>query len=141
MQGTRFYCVYDNGWKWATSKPSNFCCNDNNCRDASGNYRYDPEKHTKIVCDSPSGSYPHDPTKPYTYTCKPKPSCFVAEDCEDTWCCDRDETLPSSCRGSGSCVERGTRRCDNKYLCDPPEGFDLASKLRFDFLLKFNPFS
>jgi hypothetical protein len=57
------------------------CCNDNDCKDASGKYRYDPVSHTKIVCDSPSGSY--EP-KQNTYTCRAKPSCSVPEDCDDT---------------------------------------------------------
>lgn len=78
------------------------------------------------------------------YSCQPKGSCSAPGDCDDTWCCDKDPTLPSTCQGAGSCVERGTRRCNNKYLCDPPEGFVSSANKKLsllDFLLNFNLFS
>jgi len=31
--GSNYYCVYDAGWKWATSKPTNFCCSNADCND------------------------------------------------------------------------------------------------------------
>jgi hypothetical protein len=31
--GSTYYCVYDNGWKWSTSKPTNFCCSNADCND------------------------------------------------------------------------------------------------------------
>jgi hypothetical protein len=115
------------------------CCNDDDCKDASGKYRYDPVRHTKIVCDSPSGSY--EP-KENTYTCRALRSCSKAEDCDDTWCCT-SEILPSSDPNYGKCWQRGIYTNNPKYLCDPPEGFDLANKqlTLLDFLLNFNPFS
>ena len=92
------------------------CRNDDDC---SG---YDPNTHTKLVCDSPSGSYPRKEGS-YTYTCKPLPSCSNNQQCEPNWCCDKDPRLPLGCRGSGVCVERGTLKCNKQYLCDPPLGF------------------
>jgi hypothetical protein len=104
------------------------CINDNNCKDASGKDRYDPVSHTKIVCDTS------------TYTCQPKGSCSVPEDCEDTWCC-----YTRQMGGDDTCQRQGTIKSyqGKSYLCDPPEGFDLAKKqlTLLDFLLKFNPFS
>jgi hypothetical protein len=55
--GLTYYCVYDNGWKWSTSKPSNFCCSDSDC---SG---YDPNAHLKMYCDT------------NTHTCKTIEKC------------------------------------------------------------------
>jgi len=114
------------------------CLSDDDCKDASGKYRYDPVRHTKIVCDSPSGSYPHDPTQPYTYACKPKPSCSVAEDCADGWCCYTPEI-----GGDRTCQQQGTIKSyqGKSYLCDPPEEFDSSAKKLslLDFLA--NPFS
>jgi len=111
------------------------CLSDNDCKDANGKYRYDPVSHTKIVCDSPSGSY--EP-KENTYTCRALRSCSKPEDCEDTWCCDTI-TGAKDCKSRGTILNVGGK----SYLCDPPEGFDLANKqlTLLDFLLKFNPFS
>jgi len=116
------------------------CCqSDDDCKDANGKDRYDPVSHTKIVCDSPSGSY--EP-KENTYTCQPLRSCSKAEDCEDTWCCVTPN-IDSNSANQGKCWQRGIYTNNPKYLCDPPEGFDLAKKqlTLLDFLLKFNPFS
>jgi hypothetical protein len=121
------------------------CCNDNDCKDANGKYRYDPVSHTKIVCNCPAGSSGcsmSDSLKPY-YTCQPLPSCSKAEDCEDTWCCT-SEILPSSDPNYGKCWQRGIYTNNPKYLCDPPEGFVSSTNKKLsllDFLLKFNPFS
>jgi hypothetical protein len=102
------------------------CCTDDDC---SG---YDPTTHLKLICDTS------------THTCKSLLSCSKDEDCADNWCCTADSLLPAGCRDLvGSCVEKGSRRCDNKYLCDPPEGFVSLSEERnkpltlFDFLINF----
>jgi hypothetical protein len=117
------------------------CTSDNDCKDANGNYRYDPVSHTKIVCECPSGCT----LTGSSYTCKPKGSCSAPEDCEDTWCCTKDLSLPLECRDTtGVCVSQGNLRCNNKYLCDPPEGFVNSANKQLtllDFLLNFNPFS
>ncbi|MEM3871120.1 MAG: hypothetical protein QXE05_00950 [Nitrososphaeria archaeon] len=121
------------------------CTKDDDCKDASGNWRYDPVNHTKIVCDCPSGSctYPPPPTGSDDYTCKPLPSCrTTTDDCADGWCCDRETVIP---KGSGSCV-KGIYSANSTYLCDPPEwNSGEASKKQslLDLLLSFffNPFS
>jgi hypothetical protein len=81
------------------------CSSDRNCPG------YDPNTHLRRYCDI------------YTYKCKTLGSCTTNTDCEGGWCCDRDSSLPSSCRLSGSCVAKGTIMCNSQYICDPPEGF------------------
>ncbi|MEM5879107.1 MAG: hypothetical protein QXU74_01265, partial [Candidatus Aenigmatarchaeota archaeon] len=109
--GSTYYCVYENNqWKWKTSKPSNFCCSDENCKDAQGNWRYDPVNHTKIVCDCPSGScsYPSGEGKKDDYTCKPLPKCDVNEQCAPGWCCTADPALGADKEAPGSCSYNST---------------------------------
>jgi hypothetical protein len=58
------------------------------------------------------------------HTCQTKPSCADNTECEGGWCCNADPTLPTDCKQpTGSCVAKGTLICNNKYICDPPEGF------------------
>jgi len=109
--GQTYYCVYDNGWKWSTSKPSNFCCNDTDC---SG---YDPTTHTKYVCECPDSS--RCSITGSSYTCKPKGKCSSNSDCDSGWCCDYSVGGTGSCRQMGTITSYGGR----SYLCDPPEGF------------------
>jgi hypothetical protein len=85
------------------------------CQSNSDCPSYNSTNHLKMYCDSD------------THTCRTKPSCLLPEDCEDNWCCDKDPSLPSSCRLSGSCVAKGTLMCNNQYICDPPEGFVSSS--------------
>jgi len=69
---------------------------------------------------SPSGTDNPD-TSGYTYTCY-WPKCKTNSDCVDNSCCSADPTLPAECKDiSGVCVNQGNLRCNNKYLCDPPE--------------------
>ncbi|MBO3840612.1 MAG: hypothetical protein JTT17_07355 [Candidatus Brockarchaeota archaeon] len=120
------------------------CTKDDDCKDASGNWRYDPVNHTKIVCDCPSGSC--SLKKDNDYTCKPLPSCKTTrDDCAPGWCCTADPILPAECKDFiGSCVSQGNMRCNNKYLCDPPEwnsGEASKKKSLLELILSFNPFS
>jgi hypothetical protein len=85
------------------------CCKDADCP------AYDPNTHLKMYCDT------------NTHTCQTIEKCGKNDECESNWCCDRDPSLPSSCKLSGSCVAKGTRMCNNKYICDPPEGFVSSS--------------
>ncbi|MEM5773107.1 MAG: hypothetical protein QXL86_02665, partial [Candidatus Aenigmatarchaeota archaeon] len=71
------------------------CTKDDDCKDASGNWRYDPVNHTKIVCDCPSGSCSYKP-KVNDYTCKALPKCEKNGDCAPGWCCVADPTGPDS---------------------------------------------
>lgn len=126
--GTTYYCIYDNGWKWSTSEPENFCCVDDDC----------PAKdNVKGKCDSPRGT--DNPETPgYTYRCYWKPcekdsdcvsgtkcycrvcsSTHTSAGCPAGQCCDRDY----GGSGIGSCVGKGTIRNigGKSYLCDPPE--------------------
>jgi hypothetical protein len=126
--GQTYYCVYDNGWKWSTVKPINFCCSDNDC----------PAKNSiKGKCDSPPPYGTDNPdTLGYTYTCYWKPcksddecvsgtycycgACsptFTSAGCLSGECCDRGYG------GTGECVSKGTIRNIGSvsYLCDPPE--------------------
>lgn len=115
--------VYNNSWKWVEAYPNNqvptnFCCSDTDC---SG---YDPLSHLKLVCDCPSAScsYPNPPTGTDDYRCKPLPKCDINEQCAPNWCCTADPALPAECKDAiGSCVNEGNMRCNNRYLCDPPE--------------------
>ena len=86
------------------------CRNDDDC---SG---YDPNTHTKLVCECPSGCT----LTGSSYTCKPKPTCSATSECADNYCC-----YTSEMGGDGSCKSRGTIiNYDGKsYLCDPPYGF------------------
>ena len=114
---TTYYCVYDpsSGWKWSGSRPSGFCCSDDDC---SG---YDPDTHTKMVCDCPSGScsYPAPPQGSDDYTCKALPSCSDNSQCDPNYCCVDDPNGPKP--GTGKCVGKGIYSDNPKYLCDPPD--------------------
>ena len=119
-----YYCVYDNGWKWSTSKPTDFCCSDADC----------PVKNNiKGKCRSPQGTggTPYDyrcvwpkceqdsdcvsGTKCYCGACS---STHTSAGCPAGQCCDRDY----GGSGIGSCVGKGTIRNigGKSYLCDPP---------------------
>lgn len=98
--GQTYYCVYDNGWKWSTSKPSGFCCGPDDCPG------YDPNTHLKLICDS------------NTHTCIPKGTCEGGDDCERGWCCDT-VTAAKDCKAKGTILSYEGK----SYLCDPPEGF------------------
>ena len=115
--GDTYYCIYDSskGWHWSTSKPDNFCCSDDDC---SG---YDPDTHTKIVCDRPSGScsYPAPSRGSDDYTCKALPSCSDNSQCDPNYCCDTI-TGSKKCKSEGTIINYGGK----SYLCDPPYGFD-----------------
>ena len=114
--GSTYRCVYNSSigrYYWSTSLPSGFCCSDNDC---SG---YDPNTHTKLVCNCPNVDYCslQDSTKPY-YTCQALPSCSQPADCEDNWCCDIYVDR-GTCKQEGSIITYNGK----SYLCDPPEGF------------------
>ena len=102
--------MYDstNGWHWSTSKPDKFCCNDNDC---SG---YDPDKHTKIVCDCPSRDCRLHESK--DYRCKALPSCKTNPECGDDWCCDKLVGGKGECKGKGTVIKYNGK----SYICDPP---------------------
>ncbi|MEM2250266.1 MAG: hypothetical protein QXP16_06180 [Candidatus Bathyarchaeia archaeon] len=115
------------------------CYSDEDCKDASGNWRYDPVNHTKIVCDCPSAScsYPPGEGKKDDYTCKPLPKCDVNEQCAPGWCCDKEIGY------DGNCV-KGIHPANSMYLCDPPEwnsGEVSKKKSLLELILSFNPFS
>jgi hypothetical protein len=94
-------CVYDNGWKWKTSKPSDFCCGDGDCG----------VKNNIIgKCCSPGGSGCLG--GPYDYTCKWHP-CKKNEDCVDNY----------YSANQGKCVSQGIYSNNPKWLCDPPNGW------------------
>jgi len=97
--GQTYYCIYDNGWKWSTSKPSGFCCSDNDCPG------YDPNTHLKLYCN------------PNTYRCEPK-ACTSNSGCDNGYCCDTI-TGAKDCKAKGTILSSGGK----SYLCDPPEGF------------------
>ncbi|MCC5994525.1 MAG: hypothetical protein LM587_02970 [Candidatus Aenigmarchaeota archaeon] len=108
------------------------------CQSDSDCPKYNSTNHLKMYCDI------------NTHTCKTIERCGKNDECEGGWCCDRDPSLPSSCRLSGSCVAKGTRMCNNQYICDPPEGFvsssnenanNQASKKLTLIDLLINPFS
>jgi hypothetical protein len=88
------------------------CCQSDS--DCSG---YDPTTHTKYVCECQDSS--KCSITGSSYTCKPKPSCRLPEDCDNGWCCDY------SVGGLGSCKQKGmiTSYGGRSYICDPPEGF------------------
>ena len=112
--GETYYCIYDSskGWHWSTSKPSGFCCSDDDC---SG---YDPDTHTKIVCDCPDHTKCSHPSTDDDYTCKALKSCSDNSDCHPNYCCD---TITGSreCKPEGTIINYGGK----SYLCDPPYGF------------------
>ncbi|MEM3465390.1 MAG: hypothetical protein QW566_02850, partial [Candidatus Jordarchaeales archaeon] len=113
------------------------CTKDDDCKDASGNWRYDPVNHTKIVCDCPSGSCSYKP-KVNDYTCKALPKCEKNGDCAPGWCCVADPTGPDSSKPI--CVSQGIYSANPKYLCDPPGwNSEEASKKQslLDLLLSF----
>ena len=125
--GNTYYCVYDNGWKWSTSKPSGFCCGHDDCPG------YDPNTHTKLQCNL------------LTYRCEPKPYCENNDECDINYCCDTI-TGAKNCRANGTILSYGGK----SYLCDPPEGLvetfvetkDNIEKLNkklsfFDMLINF----
>ena len=68
--GQTYYCIYDNGWKWSTSKPTGFCCSNADCPG------YDPNTHLKLYCNTS------------IYRCRPLPKCERNEDCAPGYCCD-----------------------------------------------------
>ena len=112
------------------------CCQSDS--DCSG---YDPTTHTKYVCEC------LDSTKcnitGSSYTCKSLQHCYTNIDCEGGWCCDRDPSLPDECKGEGSCVKKGstTTKCNNRYLCDPPNELVSFSNKKVSLLdLLINPF-
>ncbi|MEM2127759.1 MAG: hypothetical protein QXH67_06020 [Candidatus Bathyarchaeia archaeon] len=112
--GKNYQCIYDGGWLWSANPPSNFCCNDNWC---SG---YDPNSHTKIVCDCPSPSCTFSP-KVNDYTCKALTKCEKNEDCAPDWCCTADPALGADKESPGSCSYSSANPIyKNKYICDPP---------------------
>jgi len=94
------------------------CCGDNYCHeccpdsDCSG---YDPDTHTKIVCECPD---PGCSLTGSSYSCKPKGSCYGNSDCDPNYCCD---TITGSreCKSEGTIINYGGK----SYLCDPPYGF------------------
>jgi hypothetical protein len=146
--GLTYYCVYDNGWKWSTTKPSNFCCSNNDC----------PSKNDiKGKCDSPYGTDNPD-TPGYTYTCYLRPcksdgDCvsgtycycgvcsptFTSAGCDSGKCCNRGygEGVPGSCVSKGTIYNSGSI----SYLCDPPEwnsNYESKSEKNiFEFILSF----
>jgi len=81
------------------------------CQSDSDCPSYNSTNHLKMYCDT------------NTHTCKTIERCGKNDECEGGWCCDKDPKIPSGCQGSGSCVAKGTIMCNNKYICDPPEGF------------------
>ena len=92
----------------------------------------------KGKCDSPSGT--GHVSGSYTYTCV-WPPCSKNDECVDNSCCTADPTLPAECKDiSGVCVNQGNLRCNNKYLCDPPEWHvDTQTKTQniFEVILDF----
>jgi len=115
--GQTYYCIYDNGWKWSTSKPTGFCCSNNDCPG------YDPNTNLKLICDT------------RTYRCEPKPKCDAPIDCATRYCCDTI-TGAWNCKPNGTILSYGGK----SYLCDPPEGIVEAeweaenSTKKLDFL-------
>jgi hypothetical protein len=105
------------------------CCQSDG--DCSG---YDPTTHLKLICECPSGCT----RTGSSYTCKPKYSCSIPQDCADNWCCD-DKTGAKDCKSKGTILSVGGK----SWLCDPPEGFVSLSEERnkpstlLDFLLNF----
>jgi len=95
-----YYCVFDpsSGWKWSGSWPSGFCCSDDDC---SG---YDPDTHTKIVCDCPdSGCSKHVNNN---YRCVAKGSCSDNSDCDPNYCCDTI-TGSKKCKSEDTIINYG----------------------------------
>ncbi|MEM3709138.1 MAG: hypothetical protein QXF43_05835 [Nitrososphaerales archaeon] len=72
---------------------------------------YDPNTHTKMVCECPSGCT----LTGSSYTCKPKGTCNFNSECDTNYCCDKEIGY------SGACVSKGIYSDNPKYLCDPPE--------------------
>jgi len=109
VNGITYYC---NGWQWTSYKPSGCCYSDNDC---SG---YDPNTHTRLVCDCPdSGCSKHENNN---YRCVAKGYCSDNSDCDPNYCCAADPNGPG---GSGVCVGKGIYSDNPRYLCDPPYGF------------------
>ena len=110
--GETYYYIYDSSksWHWSTSKPSGFCCSDDDC---SG---YDPDTHTKIVCDCPETGCSLTGS---SYSCKALPSCSDNSQCDPNYCCDTI-TGSKKCKSEGTIINYGGK----SYLCDPPYGFD-----------------
>ena len=95
--GKTYYCVYTSseGWHWSTSKPSNFCCVNDDCG-------YDSNTHIKGYCDLSS------------YTCKYASSCDPTNPCEDGYCCTYYITgQKGSCKKVGSVYNYN----EISYLC------------------------
>jgi hypothetical protein len=96
------------------------------------------KNNIKGKCDSPSGT--GHVSGSYTYTCV-WPPCSKNDECVDNSCCTADPTLPAECKDiSGVCVNQGNLRCNNKYLCDPPEWHvDTQTKTQniFEVILDF----
>ena len=115
--GQTYYCVLINGeWQWSTTWPNNFCCIDDDCA---------AEDNKVGKCCSPDGT--GCPDGPYDYRCK-YPACEFNKDCVAGYCCTVDPNLPDECKVSpGECVPQGNIRCNNKYLCDPPEWAGIES--------------
>lgn len=97
--GQTYYCIYDNGWKWSTSKPSDFCCSDSDCPN------YDSNTGLKVYCNTS------------TYRCQPLPECNSPSDCAPARCCDTI-TGARDCKMKETILSYGGK----SYLCDPPEG-------------------
>lgn len=119
--GVNYTCIYDDvmaRWIWAepAAVPSDFCCNDQNCKDKV------------ITCDSPLGSYPkryslcdtsldQGVTDDDDYKCDICDPCLNSSDCVPTYCCSReiDTSRTGSCTGANPFIYQ----FNSAYLCSP----------------------
>jgi len=116
--GVTYYCVYDGGdWKWSTSIPDNFCCDDSDCEG----------KSPRPTCEAQG--YPNRYAKcdfvDKKYRCERCDPCHSTKtDCKDGFCCVGDPTGPKvsvTDSNYGQCYPlAGFKRIyspDSKYLC------------------------
>ena len=94
------------------------CTSDENCTG------YDPNTHTKLVCECPAGP-PTCTYKGNSYSCVPLQSCSSNDQCDEGFCCDADPNGPG---GSGQCVSKGIYSTNSQYLCDPPNWVSVESE-------------
>jgi len=130
--GSGYYCVYDSGWYWRTSKPTNFCCSDADCTA----YKCDTNIYRcKDLCISDA-----DCKSGYSCYCGVCSSTFTSAGCAAGKCCNRGY----GGAGIGRCVDAGSITSDKKYLCDPPEWEsnepnqkNLSNNTIFDLIFNF----
>jgi hypothetical protein len=107
------YCVYDNGWKWSSTKPNNFCCKDEDCETWFKCDNSTWRCYTSCSSDDQCKGIGANQAKCYCGWCALG---FTSLACPDGQCCNRGY----GGSGIGSCVPKGTIY-NERYLCDPPD--------------------